>query len=114
MDFLVFSNVLKLDPMSYSVISSPSLSLFPLIPVQTLQDTFLVVFFESLVSWHTTSEDDYIKLLLSIDGLQHPLFRGIMWDPDRPEDVASNIDLLTARLPLMTGSILSIFLRTPI
>ncbi|KAJ6581252.1 Mus7/MMS22 family-domain-containing protein [Mycena capillaripes] len=87
MDLLVFSNVLKLDPMSYL----------------TLQETFLVVLFESFASWHTTSEDDYIKLLLSIDGLQHPLLRSILWDPDMQKDAASNIEILTARIPLLTA-----------
>ncbi|KAJ7257893.1 Mus7/MMS22 family-domain-containing protein [Mycena haematopus] len=87
MDFLVYSNVLNLDPMSYL----------------TLQDSFLVVFFESLVSWHTTSEDDYIKLLLSIDGLQHPLLKGVSWDSNLDKDTTSNIDLLDARLPLLTA-----------
>ncbi|KAJ7695128.1 Mus7/MMS22 family-domain-containing protein [Mycena rosella] len=82
MDFLVCSNVLMLDPMSYL----------------TLQDNFLVVFFESLASWHTTSEDDYIKLLLSIDGLQHSLLKGASWEPSPEKD---EIGLLTARLPLV-------------
>ncbi|KAF7356820.1 Protein mms22 [Mycena venus] len=86
MDFLVFSNVLKLEPMSY---------------LTPLQDSFLVVLFESFASWHTTSEDDYIKLLLSIDGQQHPLLEGVSWDPDVLNDTASNIDPLTARLPLL-------------
>ncbi|KAJ6485932.1 Mus7/MMS22 family-domain-containing protein [Mycena sanguinolenta] len=87
MDFLVFSNVLSVDPMAYL----------------TLQDSFLIVFFEALGSWYTTSEDSYIKLLLSIDGLQHPLLRGVSWDSDLNKDTTSNIDLLDARLPLLTA-----------
>ncbi|KAJ7460576.1 Mus7/MMS22 family-domain-containing protein [Mycena latifolia] len=87
MDFLVFSNVLKLDPMTYL----------------TLGEKFIVVFFESLASWHTTSEDDYIKLLLSIDGFQHPLLKGASWDPNLQKDEISNIGLLIARLPLFAA-----------
>ncbi|KAJ7074896.1 Mus7/MMS22 family-domain-containing protein [Mycena belliarum] len=86
MEFLVHSNILKLDPMCYS----------------TFQDKFIEVFFESLTSWHTTSEHEYIGLLLSIDGLQHPLFRGVLWDPNvqKEDGELSRTDLLTARLPL--------------
>ncbi|KAJ7132091.1 Mus7/MMS22 family-domain-containing protein [Mycena epipterygia] len=88
-NFLVFSNVLKLDPMAYL----------------TLQDTFVIVLFEALASWHTTSEDDYVKLLLSIDGSQHPLLKGASWDDpngQKKKGEISYIDLLTARLPLIT------------
>ncbi|KAJ7453950.1 Mus7/MMS22 family-domain-containing protein [Mycena galericulata] len=91
MDFLVYNNVLQLDPMTY------------LDPV--LQDTFFMVLFESTASWHTTSEDDYIKLLLSIDGSRHPLLLGATWDPNAQEDEATQVDLLTARIPLLTGLI---------
>ncbi|KAJ7035707.1 Mus7/MMS22 family-domain-containing protein [Mycena alexandri] len=84
MDFMVYSQVLKLDPMSYSV----------------LQDAFMKVFFESLVSWHTTSEDEYIKLFLTIDGCQHPLLVDVSWNPEVAKD-APPVDLLTARLPLI-------------
>ncbi|KAJ6591838.1 Mus7/MMS22 family-domain-containing protein [Mycena vulgaris] len=89
MDFLVFSNVLKLDPMTY-------LDLI-------LQNTFIEILFDSLATWHTTSEDEYIKLLLSIAGPQHPLFKGVSLDPNIKQDEISNIDLLTARLPLIAG-----------
>ncbi|KAJ7743154.1 Mus7/MMS22 family-domain-containing protein [Mycena metata] len=84
MDFMVYSQVLKLDPMSYSV----------------LRDAFMKIFFESLVSWHTTSEDEYIKLLLAIDGCQHPLLVDVSWNPEVAKD-APPVDLLTARLPLI-------------
>ncbi|KAJ7090573.1 Mus7/MMS22 family-domain-containing protein [Mycena crocata] len=86
MEFLVYSNVLKLDPMTYV----------------TFQDKFFVVLFESLASWHTTSEDDYIKLFLAIDGSQHPLLRGAWWNPPAIKDGTSKLDVLTARLPLIT------------
>ncbi|KAJ7224492.1 hypothetical protein GGX14DRAFT_650739 [Mycena pura] len=85
MDFLVFSNILKEDPMSYL----------------TLQDTLLVVLFEAMASWHTTSEDVYIKLLLSIDGCQHPLLRGATLDPKAHSDKTSEVSLLEARLALL-------------
>ncbi|KAJ7636030.1 Mus7/MMS22 family-domain-containing protein [Mycena polygramma] len=87
-DFLIYSNILKLDPMSYL----------------TMQDTFLIVFFQSLASWHNASEDEYIQLLLSIDGSQHSLLRGVEWEPFVPKDGrAYNIEILTARLPLVTA-----------
>ncbi|KAK7031346.1 protein mms22 [Favolaschia claudopus] len=87
MDFLVYSNILKLDPMSYL----------------TLKETFLVVFFEAVISWHTTTEDSYISLLLCVDGLQHPLLRGVPWDADAQKELTSNVDILNGRLPLITA-----------
>lgn len=76
--------------------------------LQTLQDDLLKVLFESLVSWHTTSEDEYIELLLSIDGGKHPLLSDVSWNREVAKD-APPIDLLTARLPLITGLCISLY-----
>ncbi|KAJ6504838.1 Mus7/MMS22 family-domain-containing protein [Mycena vitilis] len=88
-DFLIYSNIFKLDPMSYL----------------TMQDTFFVVFFQSLASWHNASVDEFIQLLLSIDGCQHSLLRGVEWEPFAPlqDTRPSNIEILTARFPLVTA-----------
>ncbi|KAJ7281877.1 Mus7/MMS22 family-domain-containing protein [Mycena rebaudengoi] len=82
---LMYSNVLKLDPMTY---------LDP-----TMQEAFMGVLFESLATWYTTVEDEFIQLLLSIDGLQHPLLTDASWKRD--ETIASKIELLDLRIPLL-------------
>jgi hypothetical protein len=54
------------------------------VPSQSHGDRFMHVLAESLVSATVTVEHKYTALLLSIDGLQHPLLRGVPLD--RPDD----------------------------
>ncbi|KAJ6624982.1 Mus7/MMS22 family-domain-containing protein [Mycena sp. CBHHK59/15] len=84
-NLLVYSNVLKLNPMSYL----------------TLKENFMDVLFESLAAWHTTTEDDFVQLLLSVDGAQYPLLKCASWDPDEHKHGSPNVELLAARLPLL-------------
>ncbi|PFH51057.1 hypothetical protein AMATHDRAFT_3443 [Amanita thiersii Skay4041] len=58
-DLGVVVQLLKLHPLVYS----------------TQMDMFLEAFFESLVVDQITIEHEYVSMLLSIDGLQHPLFQ---------------------------------------
>jgi hypothetical protein len=73
-----------------------------------MQEAFMGVLFESLATWYTTVEDEFIQLLLSIDGLQHPLLTDASWKRD--ETIASKIELLDLRIPLLKGLIRFILL----
>lgn len=45
---------------------------------QSHKDNFFDVFFESLVTPELTMEHQYVSLLFSVDGLQHPLVDGLV------------------------------------
>jgi hypothetical protein len=45
---------------------------------QSHKDNFFDVLFESLVTLELTIEHQYVSLLFSIDGLQHPLLDGLV------------------------------------
>ncbi|KAJ7050560.1 Mus7/MMS22 family-domain-containing protein [Mycena amicta] len=93
-NLLVLYNVLQQDLAAYptDVEALPAAGL--------LQDRFLAVFAECLVSWYTTSEAGYIELLLSIEGHQHPLLKGASWSSE-VDVTATKAERLAARLPLL-------------
>jgi hypothetical protein len=71
--------ILRLDPVAYTVgytsfAFSDSFSDFF---CKTYREEFLKVLWESLVSSKITIEHEYASLLFSIDGLRHPLLRGL-------------------------------------
>ena len=45
---------------------------------QSHKDNFFDVLFESLVTSELTMEHQYVSLLFSVDGLQHPLINGLV------------------------------------
>ncbi|EPQ56427.1 hypothetical protein GLOTRDRAFT_138160 [Gloeophyllum trabeum ATCC 11539] len=61
------------------------------------QDRFLEVFFESLVAREVSIENQYIALLLTVDGLHHPLLRGVPWDLNGEAEL-SKLEFLSGRL----------------
>jgi len=71
--------LLVLDPASYKVGTVRSIhSLSDLTTsAQSHKDSFFDVLFESLATSELTMEHQYVSLLFSIDGLQHPLVDGI-------------------------------------
>lgn len=72
--------LLVLDPASYTV--STTRSVRPLLgltsTIQSHKDNFFDVLFESLVTSELTMEHQYVSLLFSVDGLQHPLVDGLL------------------------------------
>ncbi|KAL0953447.1 hypothetical protein HGRIS_004680 [Hohenbuehelia grisea] len=86
-DVRVMLTVLLLDPTCYA----------------SLPDRFLTVLLISLAAVKVTIEHEYVSLLLSIDGLQHDLLRGLVLD--RPNDTA-DFDISRAQFGVIRASIL--------
>ncbi|KDQ61632.1 hypothetical protein JAAARDRAFT_31105 [Jaapia argillacea MUCL 33604] len=74
------------------------------------QDRFMEAFSESLVSADVTSEHKYISLVLAVDGLHHPLLRGISWLPTAAtfDHELSKTEFLSVRLSLIKGICLNL------
>ena len=67
--------VLRLDPSAYFVSDSTRTfsAWYPHTTSQTYQFQFIDVLMQALVTAKVTIEHEYMSLLLSIDGLRHPL-----------------------------------------
>ena len=63
---------------------------------------FLDVFLESLVTEELTIEQDYASLLLTIDGLRHPLFQGLT-EPSLGDYNFSIPQYSSLRFPFLQG-----------
>ena len=64
---------------------------------------FLDVFLESLAAEEQTIEHEYVSLLLTIDGLRHPLFQGLM-EPVLGDYHFSIPEYSALRFPFLKGS----------
>ena len=67
---------------------------------------FLEVFFESLAVDEPTIEHEYVSLLLSVDGLQHPLLRELtsFHELNQPRCNISSAEFSTLRFPVLKGT----------
>jgi hypothetical protein len=73
--------------------------------LQDQKDLFIKVLLESLVSAKITIENEYMSLLFSVDGLQHPLLYAVPCQiiPGTTNFNISKAEFLTQRLPIMNG-----------
>jgi len=70
---------------------------------QSHKDNFFDVLFESLVASELTMEHQYVSLLFSIDGLQHPLLDGLVLQRGADGDyLVTKPDLEPLRLTVVT------------
>lgn len=46
-----------------------------------MKDDFIAVLLVAILSYKTTIEHEFVSVVLSLDGLQHPLLRGVLLDP---------------------------------
>ena len=66
---------------------------------------FLTVLLPCLVAYRITMENDYVSALLSVDGLRHPLLRGlpVTRRSEQEEFHMTRADFIDKRINFITG-----------
>jgi hypothetical protein len=73
--------LLKLDSKAYSVSCSLNIHERRIHYMKAYEDYFVEILLMGAVSLKTTIEHEYTSIVLTLDGLRHPLLRGVMAEP---------------------------------